>query len=87
MYCNRDANDDFYTINRGHLDISYYSVTYTAGRRKKNDDGSQTAKTAREILLYSPSIKTMNCAKMPVIKQTKKAKSKLVEFANPGLIS
>lgn len=84
MYCNRDANDNFYTTNQGHLDISYYLVTYTAGRRKINNDGSQTAKSAREILLYSPRIKGMNCARTadPVVKK----KNKTVEFANPNLI-
>jgi site-specific DNA-adenine methylase len=63
MYCNRDASDNFYTSNQGQLSISYYNVTYTAGRRKQNKDAlgvitSQTAKQACEILLYSPDITT-----------------------------
>jgi DNA adenine methylase len=79
MFCNRDAGDTFYTDNQGQLDISYYDVTYTAGRRKQNkgDDGvitSQTAKVAKEILLYSPSIKSMNCAIQPVTPSAKKPK-------------
>ena len=82
MYCNRDAGDTFYTDNKGQLDISYYNVTYTAGRRKQNKDDagaitSQTAKSAREILLYSPSIKGMNCTvtkAAPAPKQKKKSK-------------
>ena len=56
MYCNRDAKDSFYTDNQGQLALSYYDVTYTAGRRKINDDGTQTAKAATEILLYSARI-------------------------------
>ncbi len=64
FYCNRDAGDNFYTQNKGQLNISYYNVTYTAGRRKqtKTDNGvTHTAKNAQEILLYSPIIDTMNC--------------------------
>ena len=57
MYCNRDFEDDFYIKNKGNLDISYYDVTYTAGRRKQekmsNGDTNYTAKPAREILLYN----------------------------------
>jgi hypothetical protein len=29
----------------------YFDVTYTAGRRKKNKDGTHSAKKAREILM------------------------------------
>jgi hypothetical protein len=88
MYCNRDAGDNFYTQNQAQLSISYYDVTYTAGRRKINEDGSQTAKEAREILLYSPSITAMNCSKIPAVKPAKKQKkSKIVAYANPELIS
>jgi hypothetical protein len=85
MYCNRDAGDDFYTQNQGQLSISYYDVTYTAGRRKINEDGTQTAKDAREILLYSPSITAMNCAKTAAVKPAKKTKT--VVYANPELLS
>jgi DNA adenine methylase len=58
MYCNRDAGDTFYTDNQGSLEIAYYPVTYTAGRRKKNEDGTHSAKAATEILLYSRCIST-----------------------------
>jgi DNA adenine methylase len=76
MFCNRDAGDTFYTDNQGQLEISYYNVTYTAGRRKqnKNDEGlitSQTAKVAKEILLYSSSIKQLSS---PVTQISKKIK-------------
>jgi len=61
MYCNRMAGDTdtFYTSNRGHLSINYYDIKYTAGRRateEKDDKTVRTAKSAQEILLYSPSI-------------------------------
>jgi DNA adenine methylase len=60
FYCNRDAGDTFCTDHQGQLKIEYYDVTYTAGRRKQNKDDagtitSQTAKKARELLLYSPT--------------------------------
>lgn len=58
FYCNRDAGDNFYTQRQGQLSLYSYPVIYTAGRRKKNKDGSQTAKKATEILLASP---TINC--------------------------
>lgn len=62
FYCNRDADDTFYTDNQGQLEMGYYDVTYTAGRRKQNKDQdggitSQTAKKAKEILMYNSSIK------------------------------
>lgn len=78
FYCNRDAGDTFYTVNQGQLALSYYDVTYTAGRRKQNKDDegvitSQTAKSAKEILLYSNRVLTMNCT---VDVKAEKAKSK-----------
>jgi DNA adenine methylase len=84
FYCNRDAGDSFYTDNQGQLSLSYYDVTYTAGRRKqnKNEDGeitSQTAKSAKEILLFSPVVSTMNCQKVlqpKATNQPKKSKKK-----------
>ena len=60
FYCNREAGDDFYTKNQGSLALKHYPVTYTAGRRKKNDDGSHSAKKAEEILLYSSRLDTFN---------------------------
>lgn len=56
FYCNRDAGDSFYTDLQENLAIAYYDVTYTAGRRATEDDGARTAKSAREILLYSAEI-------------------------------
>lgn len=56
MVCNRDAGDTFYTDNKGSLEIEYYEVTYTAGRRKVDNDGNFTAKSAKEILMYSSRI-------------------------------
>ncbi len=81
MFCNRDAGDTFYTDNQGQLNIAYYDVTYTAGRRKqtKTDDGvTHTAKSAREILLYSQTILASGCAVVtqPKIKPQKPAKPK-----------
>lgn len=66
MYCNRDANDTFYTDNQGQLAISYYDIKYTAGRRSTvevDDQGTKTqvkeAKAAKEVLLYSPTIPSL----------------------------
>lgn len=56
FYCNRDAGDNFYVQNKGQLVEAKYPITYTAGRRATEEDGSRTAKSATEILLHSPSI-------------------------------
>ena len=56
MYCNRDTKDDFYTKSQGQLEINYYGIKYTVGRRATNADGSRSAKDAIEILLSSPRI-------------------------------
>lgn len=56
FYCNRDAGDTFYTDLQENLAIAYYDVTYTAGRRATEDSGARTAKSAREVLLYSNRI-------------------------------
>jgi len=77
MYCNRDAGDNFYTQNQGQLNISYYDITYTAGRRATENNGTRSAKQAREILLYSPVIDTMNCQIQPAPKTTKKSKPQI----------
>ena len=46
--CNRDINDGFYDdIN---LKIDKFDITYTAGRRKKTEDGFE-AKPAIELLI------------------------------------
>lgn len=56
-YCNRDdSNDGFFDTHRGNLLSHHYDIKYTAGRRSTNSDGSKSAKSAKEILLYSSSI-------------------------------
>ena len=50
MMSNRDVGDNFFEDRVGNNDIVYFDVTYTAGRRKKVDDGFE-AKKAREILM------------------------------------
>ena len=47
---NRDIGDGFFDDIAGCDKISF-DVTYTAGRRKKHEDGTFTAKKATEILL------------------------------------
>lgn len=61
MLCNRDSGDTFFIDNQGNLNIFYYDVTYTAGRRKqtKDEEGNvvaNTAKSAKEVLLASNRI-------------------------------
>jgi DNA adenine methylase len=82
MYCNRDADDDFYTKNQGQLSIDYYDIKYTAGRRSTDEAGARQAKAAREILLYSPAIDAMNCRIVPAVTTPKK---KTVVQLNPTL--
>jgi len=53
--CNRKTDDTFFEDRKGNLDIKYYDVTYTAGRRKHEEDGF-SAKKAVEILLHSKTI-------------------------------
>ena len=48
---NRDVGDGFFEERTDDNEIVYFDVTYTAGRRKKHDDGTFTAKKAREILM------------------------------------
>jgi len=48
---NRDVGDGFFESRLGDNNMVYFDVTYTAGRRKKNTDGSHSAKKAREILM------------------------------------
>ena len=48
--CNREIGDSFYENNLGDLLIDKFPVTYTAGRRKKTDDGFE-AKQATEVLI------------------------------------
>jgi DNA adenine methylase len=48
---NRDVGDGFFESRTGNNRLIYFDVTYTAGRRKKNADGTHSAKKAREILM------------------------------------
>jgi DNA adenine methylase len=52
--CNR-KEDNFFEEIQGDLDAKYYDITYTAGRRKLEENGF-SAKKAVEILLHSKSI-------------------------------
>ena len=52
LLSNRDVGDGFFEDNVGDNQMVYFDVTYTAGRRKKNDDGSFSAKPAREVLIF-----------------------------------
>jgi DNA adenine methylase len=45
------ADDEWFSGKSKSLSTHYFNITYTAGRRKKTEDG-YTAKKAREILLY-----------------------------------
>jgi DNA adenine methylase len=47
---NRDADDGFFETHAGDAILHRFPVTYTAGRRKKTDDG-YAAKPAIELLL------------------------------------
>lgn len=84
MFCNRDSGDKFFTSNQGDLELSYYDVTYTAGRRKQNkdEDGnivSQTAKGAKEVLLYSKLIPTLDISVPKKVKAKAEKKPKVVK--------
>jgi DNA adenine methylase len=46
------ADDEWFETRLQDMSHEYFPVTYTAGRRKKTDDGFE-AKSAREILLYN----------------------------------
>ena len=48
---NRDVGDDFFQERQGTNIIETFDVTYTVGRRKKEDDGTFSAKKAKEILM------------------------------------
>ena len=45
------ADDDWFDDQSSSMQVHYFDITYTAGRRKKTEDGF-AAKKAREILLY-----------------------------------
>lgn len=52
LFCNRCDGSDFFESKKGRLNLITFPVTYTAGRRKKTEDGFE-AKKATEVLLYS----------------------------------
>ena len=56
--CNRNGDDTFFQDHRGSLAIKLYDITYTAGRRKKEEDGKHSAKKAEEVLLHSSRIQS-----------------------------
>ena len=58
FFCNRDDGSDIWTANQGNLSLEYYNIKYTAGRRATDDDGTKSAKQAKEVLLYSSCIST-----------------------------
>jgi len=45
------ADDDWFDDQSRSMQVHYFNITYTAGRRKKTEEGF-SAKKAREILLY-----------------------------------
>jgi DNA adenine methylase len=49
---NRDAGDNIFEDRWESEKIKYFDVTYTAGRRKKTENGFE-AKPAREVLLMT----------------------------------
>ena len=49
--CNRDSSDGWFEDNRKTMNMKLFDVTYTAGRRKKTEDGFE-AKKAKEVLLW-----------------------------------
>tara|TARA_R110002074_G_scaffold94199_1_gene205680 strand:- start:73 stop:999 length:927 start_codon:yes stop_codon:yes gene_type:complete len=51
MMSNRDVGDSFFEKRKGNNKIIRFEVTYTAGRRKKTEDGFE-AKKAVEILMF-----------------------------------
>lgn len=53
FYCNRNGDDGFFEANKGNLNMKLYDITYTAGRRKQEEDGGHSAKKAEEVLLHS----------------------------------
>jgi len=50
--CNRDSSDGWFENHKKSMNIQTFDITYTAGRRKKTEDGFQ-AKKAKEVLLWN----------------------------------
>lgn len=51
LMSNRDVDDGFFEDRQDSNHLVKFDTTYTAGRRKKHDDGTFTAKKAVEILM------------------------------------
>ena len=51
VFISNCADDDYFNNRMGNLNIHYFNIKYTAGRRKSDGD-KYHAKKAREILLY-----------------------------------
>tara|TARA_B100001250_G_scaffold381027_1_gene372986 strand:+ start:5429 stop:6391 length:963 start_codon:yes stop_codon:yes gene_type:complete len=51
LMSNRDVGDGFFEDRASGNELVRFDITYTAGRRKKHEDGTYTAKKAREILM------------------------------------
>lgn len=50
--CNRDDEKGWFKENKLSMTMKTFDITYTAGRRKKKEDGTFEAKKAKEVLLY-----------------------------------
>ena len=55
LLSNRDMGDDFFEKRCGNNELVKFDVTYTAGRRKRTEQGFE-AKKAREILMIGKPI-------------------------------
>jgi DNA adenine methylase len=55
LMSNRDVGDGFFERRKDSNHLVKFDITYTAGRRKKHDDGTFTAKKATEILMIGES--------------------------------
>lgn len=51
LLSNRDWSDGFFETRAQGCEIEYFDVTYTVGRKKKQEDDTHTATKAREILM------------------------------------
>ena len=49
--CNRDSSDGWFEENKKSMQMKLFDITYTAGRRKKTEEGFE-AKKAKEVLLW-----------------------------------
>jgi len=51
LFCNRCDGTDFFVNRKGNMNLITFPITYTAGRRKKTENGFE-AKKATEVLLW-----------------------------------